>query len=119
MVSTTRGTATTASWDQSIDGLENMYVQDISICAEKNDSNNYVAYAATAGGGVFKSTNAFASGMVWTQASINNLPKTLNVDEIEVGIDPDIVYIKIRENDISIKSFPLLLLNVLDQEQEA
>lgn len=98
-----------ATWEQVITGLDNLYVQDIAICS---DASTDTAYAATAGGGVFKTTDAFSGNCIWTQMSIDELPSTLNVDEIEVGFDPNIVYIKSRINDLSFKDLPLSLKNV-------
>ena len=96
-------------WEQSNSGLENFYVQDITVCS---DPTSDVAYAATAGGGVFKTTDAFDGSCTWTQVSTAGLPDTLNIDEIEVGLNPDVIYIKTRVNDLSFKDLPFGLKNL-------
>jgi len=95
------------TWEQLNSGLENFYVQDISICPTVS-SSSYTAYAATCGGGVFINTDVFGSGS-WSQLSITGLSETLNIDSVEVGLDADIVYIKCRINDLSIKDMPYYL----------
>jgi len=103
MVSRDRG----LTWEQANNGLKNLYVQEVSICP--NNSN--IVYAATCGGGVFKSINAFdesggVTSIVWESCSTEFLPITLNVDEVSVGTNPNIIYIKCRVNDFSIKDSP-------------
>jgi len=97
------------SWEQAINGLSNIYVQDLTICP---NSTSDTAYVATAGGGVYKTTNAFTGNCSWIKLPTNGLPENLNIDEIEVGNDPNIVYIKTRINDLSFKSLPLSIKNV-------
>jgi len=104
MQSTTRGSISSESWNQANIGLDNFYVQDISICSSAGQSNN--AYAATCGGGLYKTSTAFTDSITWEKCATTGLPSTLNIDEVEVGTDPDIVYIKIRINDVSLKDVP-------------
>lgn len=99
-VSTDGGT----SWRQSINGLDNLYVQDVSICSGLQNSNT--VYAATSGGGIFKSTNIFDDNPSWEQCETDGLSKTLNIDEVEVGYDPNIVYAKAIINQTSNKDVP-------------
>lgn len=104
MQSTTRGSTSSESWSQANTGLGNFYVQDISICSSVGQSNN--AYAATCGGGLYKTSTAFTGNITWEKCSTTGLPATLNIDEVEVGTNPNIVYIKVRINDISLKDVP-------------
>ncbi len=90
------------TWGQAISGLENLYIQDVCICP----NNENVVYAATVGGGIFKTTNAFSGNCNWNQISNKYFPDTLNVDQIEVGTNPDIIYAKFRLNDLSYKDLP-------------
>lgn len=87
------------TWEQAITGLSNLYIQDVAL------SGN-VAYAATFGGGVFKSGNIWAATPTWVRCSVENLPNTLNIDQIETGMDSGIIYINARENDFSLKDVP-------------
>lgn len=103
-----------STWEQVDDGLENFYIQDLAVCA---DISTDTAYAATAGGGVFKTTDAFSGSCTWTQISTTGLPETLNIDEVEVGYDPNIVLIKARINDLSFKDLPLELKDLADTVQ--
>jgi len=99
-----------STWAQSNSGLENYYIQDVSICPV-DDSNKYVAYASTCGGGVFRTENAFEfSGSdpltVWKPLSTDGLPETLNITDVEVGEDPDKIFIKANINGLSMKDVP-------------
>ena len=93
-------------WQQLNDGLENYYVQDVAICS----NNKNISYAATCGGGVFRNDHTFNDGS-WKQLSTEGLPETLNIDRVEVGTDPNCVFVNARINDLSVKDIPYWLRN--------